>query len=448
MRTFAMLAMLAALAGCSGHRSSGDAFRDDAWDVAPDGIDDTQAVPPDWPEPGECSWNGSWTCEADGFPMACLLDGEYNDGHAGGDGSPTPVLPPGQWDWNDADDDLANWRNFATSIGSFEMLLHGESLHHGWRLVGLDPGAVDFSGAAAYFEGSCGTDVLELGARGSLHSFASGDLGDGPDVLVFWKSWSLDFRTGSVASSAGRDDDLVAAGCGANPDGSFDVMTSTVHTGPGSDWVFVRDISRSAVDLGNGASGRTDTMDPLDAGDLVVLRGNTHDFRVMGGRGDDVAVWYVDDNVQTTTWLGPNFFGGGGWGDALWSDDGIDRLVLALSPETPVVSTTPVVPGSLLVRATTGALVDDEPTAADPFAHYCIECGTGPLGQVTLILEYVSSDGSIDTGYFYVTSFEILQIGTEPEAALYVLDDQAGTATPTTGVDAYLPPAWPEHLCE
>ena len=57
----------------------------------------------------------------------------------------------------------------------------------------------------------------------------------------------------------------------------------------------------------------------------------------MGGEGNDVMVWYVDDNVQTTTWLGPNFFGGGGHGDALWNDSGTDRLVLAVPTDSPVV---------------------------------------------------------------------------------------------------------------
>lgn len=431
-----------ALVSCSNAAGEPDA----AGDTIGDAQVDTSLPPATWPEGNEWSWNGSWTPGPDELPVACLTDDEYGDGHDGPTGDPTPVLPPGQWDWSDPDDDLANWRNFMTSIGTFEKLTDTADRHHGWRLVGLDPDAVDYAGAAAYFEGSCGTDELHLGAQGAIHSFATGNLGEGPDVLVFRQSWSLDFRTGT-SGAAGHDDDLVVCGCGDNPDGSFDVMTTTVHTGPGSDWVFVRDISRAAVDLGNGASGRTDTLDPADGNDLVVLRGNTHDFRVFGGWGSDVAVWYVDDNVQTTTWLGPNFFGAGGWSDALYADPGTDRLVLAVDPDTPIVSATPLDPGSILVRATTGELVDDEPTAEDPFAHYCIECAEGPEGHKTLILQYLSADSSVDTGYFFVTAFEQLQVGTGPTAAVYDLDTVHGTATIDAAAESFDPPPWPTHLC-
>ena len=393
-----------------------------------------------WPAPNEWSWDGSWEPT---LPLGCLLDDEYGDGHDG-----TPVLPPGEWDWDDGNDDLANWRNFESSIGSFEPLLDGSGEQYGWRLVPNEPGACDFSGAAAYFEGSCGADVIDLGPAGSLHSYATGNLADGPDLLVFRESWSLDFRTGSSESGAAADNDLVVAGCGENPDGGFDVMTCTIHTGPGSDWVFVRDISRAAVDLGNGESGRTDATDPLDGDDLVVLRGNTHDFRVYGGSGSDTAVWFVDENVQTTTWLGPNFFGGGGHGDALWDDDGTDRLVLAVPVGTPLVASTPTPPGSVLVRGTDGELVLDEPTQHDPFARYCVECGTSPAGRRTIIVEYVSADETISTGYFFVTAFEELQVGVGPGAEVFALDDVEGTATPLADAAIpFVPPDWPEAYC-
>jgi hypothetical protein len=437
-RAAALACACAALAACGGGASGQDA--DAGESTIPDTTIEGDAPGPSegWPAANEWSWNGSWTPS---LPLGCLLDDEYGDGHAG-----TPVLPPGEWDWDDAADDLANWRNFSTSIGTFERLLDGSGGHYGWILAPLDPVACDFSGAAAYFEGSCGTDVIDLGPAGSIHSYASGNLAGGPDVLVVAASHSLDFRTGSSTSGPGADDDLLVAGCGGNPDGSFDVMTSTFHMGPGADWAFVRDISRAAVDLGNGESGRTDALDPGDGDDLVVLRGNTHDFRVFAGAGDDTAVWYVDENVQTTTWLGPNFFGGGGHGDAIWQDVGTDRLVLAIDPASPVVSTTPTPPGSVLVRATAGDLVLDEPTQDDPFARYCVECGTSPAGAKTLILEYVSPDGSVHTGYFYVTAFEELQIGVGPAARVYDLDDVGGGASPSDA-PAFDPPAWPGGLC-
>jgi hypothetical protein len=384
-----------------------------------------------WPAPNDWSWDGSWTPTP---PLDCLLDDEYGDGHEG-----TPVLPPGEWDWDDASDDLANWRNFETNLGGFEMLEDASGLHHGWRLVPNVPTACDYSGAAAYFEGSCGADILDLGPAGSIHSFGSGTLAGGPDVLVFTTSSSLDFRTGP-------GNDLLVAGCEENPDGAFDFMTTTVHLESGRDWAFVRDISRAAVDLGNGDSGRTDTLDPGDGDDLLVLRGNTHDFRVFGGTGHDVVFWLVDENVQTTTWLGPNFFGGGGHGDAIWDDAGTDRLVLVVDGSTPIVDTTPTPPGSVLVRGTSGDLVLDEPTQHDPFARYCVECGTSATGRRTVILEYVSADESIHTGYFYVTAFEELQIGVGPGARVLDIDDVSGAVTDSSAAPLD-PPSWPDDLC-
>ena len=452
---------LCLVAGCGGDGAAGDAGGDDAAleDAGPgdadgareDGAaDDGGDAGPsgEWPTPNEWSWNGCWAPGDGDFPLDGLLDDEYFDGHAGRDGSPTPILPPGEWDWSDADDDLANWRNFDGNLGHFEMLRDGASRHYGWRLAGNAPDAVDYSGPAAYFEGSAGADWLDLGPDGTIHSFADGNLGEGPDVVVFHRSWSLDFRTGSSLTGGLHDDDLLVGGCGDNPDGSFDFETTTIHTGPGHDWAFVRDISRAAVDLGDGEGGRTDALDPLDGDDLLVLRGNTHDFRVMGGTGDDVAVWFVDDNVQPTTWLGPNFFGGGAWDTAIWDDAGTDRLVLAVPDDTPIVSVTPTPPGSLLVRATSGEFIQDDPTAADPFARYCVECGTGPGGRKTLILEYVASDEHVRTGYFFVTAFEELQVGVGDGARVYSLDDVAGSVSLPDGAVPTLPPAWPDDLCD
>jgi hypothetical protein len=428
---------------CGGDGADPDAATDSGADVPADADAATDPVG-GWPEPNEHSWNGGWTPDC---PVAGLLDEEYGDGHPDTSGDPTPVLPPGRWDWDDGDDDLANWRNFEANIGTFEMLVDGDGCHFGWRLACNDVDACDYSGPAADFSGSPGTDVLDLGPGGAIHSFTDGELGDGPDVLVFEQSWTLDFRTGSSLSGADRDDDLVMGGCGANPDGAWDVTTTTIHTGPGADWVFIRDISRAAVDLGNGEGGRTDAVDPADDDDLLVVRGNAHDFRVFGGAGDDVAVWWVDENVQTTTWLGPNFFGGGGYGDALWEDAGTDTLVLAVPADTPIVTSTPTPPGALLVMPTDGVVLLDDPTQHDPFARYCIECGTGPGGRKTVILEYLSADESVHTGYFFVTAFEVLQVGVGDGATVWDVDDAAGAVTPSS-VDAYEPPGWPSHRCE
>jgi hypothetical protein len=243
-----------------------------------------------WPEANEWSWDGRWEPQDPDFPIDGLLDDEYFDGHLDRNGNPTPILPPGRWDWEDTNDDLANWRNFETNLGSFEMLTDTRGRHYGWRFVPNDPTAPDYSGAAEYFEGSSGTDILHLGPAGVIHSMGACNLADGPDILVFRESYALDLRTGSSDTGALRDNDLVVAGCNENPDGSFDVLTTTVHTGPGRDWVFIRDLSRAGVDLGNGQNGRTDAHDPDDGDDLVVLRGNTHDFRVFGGGGNDLAV--------------------------------------------------------------------------------------------------------------------------------------------------------------
>ena len=401
-----------------------------------------------WPTATACAWDGSWVPGAADFPIPGLLDDKYGDGHADADGVATPILPPGAWDWDPASSDLANWRNFAAHIGTFAPLLDGEGRACGWTLTPVTPGAVDYSGAAAYFEGSAGADLLDLGPRGVIGSFGSGDLGDGPDVLVFGASHTLDFRTGSSLAGGAHDDDLVVGGCGENPDGSFDIDTTTIHTGPGRDWVFLRDLTRSAIDLGDGEGGRTDAVDPDDGDDLAIIRGNAADFRVMGGAGDDVVVWYVDDVVQTSTWLGPNFFGGGAWGDALWQDDGNDRLVLAIPVGTTIVTATPTPAGALLVRGTDGQTITDDPTADDLYARYCVECGTSPTGRRTVILEYNSADGRVHTGYFYVTAFEELQVGVGPGARVYAIDDADGTVAEETAATAFAPPSWPDLRCE
>jgi len=391
-------------------------------------------APGGWPVPNRYSWNGSWTPSAGDFPLDGLFDDVYFDGHADGSGKDTPVLPPGEWDWGGSAN-LSNWKNFAANVGTFQLSTDEQGRAYGWRLLGVPANAVQYTGPASYFEGSSGADLVLLGADGDIASITGG-LGEGPDVLVANTSHSLDFRTGSSSSGSARDDDLLVLGCETRTDGTFGIVTSSFHTGPGNDWVFVRDIDRAAIDLGNGDGGRTDVVDPDDGNDWVVLRGNTHDFRVFGGGGNDVFVWHVNDNVQTTAWLGPNFFGGGGIDGGLWVGTGVDRLVMVIPTDTQLVTQTPTPDGGLLVQATPGDFIDDAPTAGDPYAHYCGECGVGPGGEKTLRLEYNSSDGKVRTGYFGATDIEELQIGLGDGAIVYRLDAKTGAAT----ADASLTP--------
>jgi hypothetical protein len=467
IRTAVLLSLLL-LIGCSagpsasvgGPRdtgSSSDAGTDQVQDQEQDGGDDTgKPTKPveGWPLPNDWTWDGSWVPAGEELPPECLLDDEYNDGHDW-EGQPTPILPPGSWDWDDENDDLANWRNFQQNVGHFDPLTDEDGLHYGWRFVPLNPSLPNFGGAAMYFEGSCGVDLLMLHPGGRISSMGGQDpatgervfpnLNDGPDVLVFETSTTLDIRLGSSLSGHEHDNDLVVGGGGPQEtDDPYDIETTTVHMGPGRDWVFIRDLSRSAVDLGNGDGGRTDIHDSWDEDDLVVLRGNTHDFRVFGGAGDDVAVWYADENTETSGLLGPNFFGGGGLGDALWADQGTDRLVMAVPTDTILVNQTPTPQGAFFVGVSSGAEIMDDPTAHDPYAYYCIECGVNPAGRRTMIFEYNSADGQVTTGYFYVTAFEELQIGLGPEARVFTIDDVNGTIVPAEDATVFAPPDWPD----
>jgi hypothetical protein len=394
-----------------------------------------------FPRPNEHSWDGSWSPADSYFPINGLLDDIYFDGHLLG-GVATPILPPGQWDWG-THSNLANWSNFMKNVGIFEMLEDVTGHHYGWRFSGVAVDAANYTGSAVYFEGSPGADILDLGSAGTIASFGSGNLRDGPDVLIADASYSLDFRMGSSLSGSAHDNDLAVLGCAAHSNGAFTITTSTFHTGPGADWVFVRDIDRAAIDLGNGEGGKTTVIDPRDGPDLAVLMGNTHDFRVFGGYGDDVFVWYVDDNVQTSAWLGPSFFGGGGDDAAVWSDPGVDRLILAIPTSTKMVTTTPTPAGGLLVMPASGRFVEDVPTVGDPYARYCIECGIGPNSQKTIIVEYNSADGRVTTGYFFVQAVEQLQVGLGTEARVYQLDSVKGTATLDTTLVPFIPPAAP-----
>jgi hypothetical protein len=393
------------------------------------------------------SWDGSWTPSATDFPLAGLLDAKYDGTYPARDGT-QPTLPPGKWDWVAADDDLANWGNFASNVGTFAPLRDGRNRQYGWELVLKSAGSVDVDTKGGFFYGSSGTDIFNLGPASHLGSFAEGNLGDGPDLLLFNTSSSLDFRTGSTKTGSLRDDDLVIAGCAAKTDASYLIQTTTIHTGPGSDWVFIRDWSASAVDLGNGADGRTDAVDATDGDDVLVIRGNSHDFRVYGGNGNDTVIWYVDDNVHSaeTGWLGPNFFGTGGAGDAIWGS-GVDRLILIVPSDTPIVYTDDTKNGTIFIKSAGSAAILDDPTQGDPFARYCVECGTGPGDRKTLILSYRSSDGRVFTAYSYLTDFEELQVGAGDGARVYRLDDAQGKATLDASLKAVTPPAWPDQYC-
>ncbi len=405
------------------------------------------------PWPNATSWDGAWSPTV--FPIPGLFDNEYGDGHLSG-GTPTPILPPGKWDWVDADNDQANWRNFYTNKGEFLKLKDGCGRQFGWKFVSkLDyVDAIDFAGPAEYLEGSAGTDLLLLGTEGAIHSIA-GSMAGGPDVLVFGKSFSLDYRTGASGDlNAANDDDLVIAGCVMDAGTTYPIYTTTVHTGPGADVVFARNLRASAVDAGNGAGGRTDTLDPLDGDDLVVLGGNVKDVRFFGGRGNDTLVWYTDQMNEKTAFQGGDFFGGGGAGDALWGDPGTDRLVYVIPTTTSLVKVPqdPATTNFLLVmRENAGGGVDDpiwdQPTVNDPYAKYCSTCGTGPGDQHTLFVQYVSADGRVNTGYVSVTAFEELQVGIGPAAQVYRLDQVNGRLILASDLSPVTPPPFPLEWC-
>lgn len=391
-----------------------------------------------WPgAANEYSWDGSWNPSSSELPPDGLYDEIYFDGHDV-EGSPSPILPPGEWDYEEIHL-LANWNNFEQNLGEFEELMDNADLPFGWRLLPIQPEGTEATALLQYFHGSGGADVVDLGSEGSIHSAgnpAYGDpigLGDGPDMLRFRTGYSGAVRTGSSATGSLRDNDLAIFGSGDPLDpGEYDLITFTVHTGPGSDLVMASNWERAAVDLGNGDDGRTDAVDPHDGPDMVVIEGNARDFRVFGGNGGDVFVWRVDEvNQEPDTWLGPNFFGGGGWGDAVWGGDGVDRLILDIPPQTQIVSEpADLVDGSLLVMTQGGyEPVIDTPTEEDPYARYYVTVPEGPNGEKTLTLQYKKSDGSVDTAYFYVTAVELLQLGSDAGSPVYSLDPVVGTAT-------------------
>ncbi len=384
-----------------------------------------------WPKkPNEYSWDGSWEPQSE--PQG-LYDSIYFDAHDV-EGAPSPRLPPGLWDW-EITSLLASWRGFSTRVGTFDLLSDTQGMSFGWRLQRVKEEGVQVDAVMEVFYGSAGTDIIDLGPQGSVNSTGNPQygkvvgLGDGPDMLRYVSGHSASIRLGSSATGSLADNDLALIG---SPEGAaedvYDVVTTAIHTGPGSDLVFVNNFERAAIDLGNGEDARTDSLDPQDGADIVVIGKNARDFRVFGGRGDDLFVWHVDEVKSTEAWLGPNFFGGGGWGDALWADEGIDRLVLNIPQDTLVVTrSADLVPGSLLMFLEEDQkVVIDTPTEDDPYARYYVYVPPSSSNRRTMTLQYISADNSVNTGYFFVTAVEEVQIGIDRKGPIYRLDDITG----------------------
>ncbi|MFM6975688.1 MAG: T9SS type A sorting domain-containing protein [Sphingobacteriaceae bacterium] len=396
-----------------------------------------------WPKPPNTySWEGTWNPT---FPIPNMYDDYYFDAHQQS-GQATPVLPPGVWDWQQ-EHNLSNWNLFKTSFGHFAAIVDNQNRIFGWKLItNMLPS--ELTAGAAYFKGSPGIDILDLGAGSSIHSTGEIALGDGPDIIRFEKGYSLYLTTGSGLTGAQQDNDLVIAGRNMVPaDGSVDIKQTSIVTGPGNDLVFVNNMASAGVDAGCGAGGRTDTTDPNDGDDIVVYGGNMNDFRFVGGKGNDLAVWYADQVQQQVagwSWLGPNFFGGGAWGKALWEDTGTDRLIMVIPPNTLVKNEYGApAPGQLnvyLLNNYPAQAQADGPTETDVYARYCITCGIGPNQRKTITLEYVSADGKVFTGRFWLTAFEELQIGIGLGAKVYKLDDLNGKAVLDNSLKAITPP--------
>lgn len=386
----------------------------------------TGAPPPDSSAANGYSWDGSWAPTSSDFPVAGMMDETHDD------------LPPGKWGWDGScdcpgDERLDIYENEFVEKGlDFEPLMDRDGHIFGWRLIDTDGGGISLNHRLDNFEGSPGPDIIDLNPGGHLQTTGGINLGDGPDMLRYSTGWSTDLRTGADTRGALFDNDLVILGSeSVLAMNEYDIYGTTIHTGPGSDLVFVRNFGPAAIDLGNGLSGRTDTMDEADGDDWVILQGNMRDFRIFGGYGNDVAVWYVDE-VLDDRWLGPSFYGGGGWGDALWSDSGTDRLVLPVDPTTEIVHARgdhDNNPGSMLIFVYDeyGESIDG-PTETDLYARYYGTAPVGPNGEHTLTLSYRSADGTVFTHDFYATGVEELQLGIGDSAVVYELDSVNGTA--------------------
>ncbi len=308
-----------------------------------------------------------------------------------------------------------------------------EGQPYGWRFESVVPDAMVLDFRANPYDGSSGVEVVDVGSEGVIQLSDLFGTGDGPDMVRYERGSTSDWRTGSDGTGGSNDNDLVIGGSEAQlAPGEADVTTSTVHTGPGRDLVLMRNMERAAIDLGNGANGRTDTLDPGDGDDMAVLGGHFLDCRVYGGRGDDIFIWHIDEAIPETDLLKNSFFGGGGWTPAVWEDTGTDRLVLDVPLDTAVFSTTDLpTPGTIQVRIPSNynpEPVIDPPTELDVFARYFETAGLGPDGRHTMVFDYFSADGSVRSGFIFLTAIEELQVGIGADARVYRLDDIAGVA--------------------
>ncbi|MBI2423893.1 MAG: hypothetical protein HYV27_13765 [Candidatus Hydrogenedentes bacterium] len=382
------------------------------------------------------SWDGSWNPGPGELPPDGLIDPLYFDMHLVRN-EPSPILPPGNWDFFVEEtmtfSFLANYRNFNSRVGHFEPIVDESELQFGWRLVNNEE-SEEYNAAAAFFQGSSGLDYVDSGPEGTLRSTGEIRYAAGPDMIRIRNTFSSDWRTGSSLDGAFQDNDLVLIGEEAPlPNDEFSMFASSLHTGPGRDLVFVNNWERAGVDLGLGADGRTDTLDPEDGADIIVFGGNWRDNRIVGGAGDDVFVWFVDEiNIPPSEgFLGGNIFGGGAWTGALW-DNGTDRLVFMVPADTAVTGSvagnTP--PGTLEIRVKAGyppEPVPDPPTEGDVFARYFLTAGIGPNGERTHIMVYHSADSTVNTAEVSLTSVEEVQIGVGPDARVYKVDPETGT---------------------
>lgn len=350
---------------------------------------------------------------------------------------PSPILPPGTWDFYNSSTMqtalLANYNTFSAQIGTFILLEDGDSQPYGWLLESSVLGVIDIGVAAEIYGGSSGMEIVDTGPDGGIQSSANFTLASGPDIFRFSTARATDPRTGSTLTGSLNDNDLVIGGSEeVRPVGDEDVRSATIHTGPGSDLFFIRNMEHAAVDMGNGANGRTDTLDTGDGNDIAVIEGNFIDSRIYGGYGDDLFVWYIDE-INTTNLLYANsFFGAGGWDPAVWQDEGTDRLILVVPDATSVFSGpgTPD-PGEVQLGSRPGFPdfpVPDPPTVDNIYARYYSTAGLSPEGRRTVFIDYRPVTGSNHAGDNYLTGVEEIQIGIGPNAKVYRIDDINGEA--------------------
>ncbi|MCP4712279.1 MAG: hypothetical protein GY869_26960, partial [Planctomycetes bacterium] len=204
-------------------------------------------------------------------------------------------------------------------------------------------------------------------------------------------------------------------------------------TGPGADLVFVNNMERGGIDLGNGNGGQTDAIDPFDGDDVAIVGGYYRDNRIFGGNGDDIFVWNLDEHNQLYPdgqWIGGSVWGCGGWDPAVWGCDDTDRLILNVPDNTILLNA--VFPDRIyhvsVENGTVGVGVRgdfdgtnaiDTPTEHDPYARHYNVPGYGPNGELPLTFHYRSASGHVNSAFANFIAVELLQIGTGPNATVY-----------------------------